>query len=356
MLKRPVGRSILENLFQRRSKNLERQDFKPVKNVLVLAEINEDGSIPNIVLQLLGLGKDLASHFGERLYAIIMGKDISSASEELSRYEVDEVFAADDERYSEYNPDIYLPVLEMVCKDINPRLFLCGHTSVGQDLLPRLAFALNAGLITDCIDIKAAGGELSFTRPVYGGNVLATQRIRSSIAIATVRVGVGKPPAPSTVAEKIISLPAFPVEARLKITGRTLVDQKDCPLDEASVVVSGGKGMEGKEGFKLLLELARLLGGAVGATRPPCDLGWAPPSCQVGITGKVVAPDLYIAVGISGSTQHLSGMGDSRKIVAINKDPEANIFNVSDYGLVGDWKQILPPFMERLKDHMGNKR
>ncbi|MGO9145762.1 MAG: electron transfer flavoprotein subunit alpha/FixB family protein, partial [Desulfomonilia bacterium] len=336
--------------------NLERQDFKTAKNVLVLAEINEDRSIPNIVLQLLGLGKGLATHFGERLYAIIIGKDISSASEELSRYGVDEVFAADDERYSEYNPDIYLPVLERVCKDINLRLLLSGHTSAGQDLLPRLAFALNAGLITDCIDIKAAGGELSFTRPVYGGNVLAKQRVRSTIAIATVRVGVGKPPALSTGAGKITSLaPAFPVETRLKITGRTLVDQKDCPLEEASVVVSGGKGMGGKEGFKLLLELARFLGGAVGATRPPCDLGWAPPSCQVGITGKVVAPDLYIAVGISGSTQHLSGMGDSRKIVAINKDPEANIFNVSDYGLVGDWKQILPPFMARLKDLMGNR-
>jgi len=336
---------------------LERHDFKTVKNVLVLAEINEDGSIPNIILQLLGLGKDLASHFGERLYVIIIGKDISCASRELSRYGIDEIFSADDERYSEYNPDIYLPVLERVCKNIHPRLLLSGHTSICQDLLPRLAFALNAGLVTDCVDIKVTEGELSFTRPVYGGNVLATQRVRSTIAIATVRIGVGKPPAPSTVTGKITSLaPAFPVETHLKITGKTLVDQKDCPLGEALVVVSGGKGMGGKEGFQMLLEIARLLGGAVGATRPPCDLGWAPPSCQVGITGKVVAPDLYIAVSISGSTQHLSGMGDSRKIVAINKDPEANIFNVSDFGLVGDWKQILPPFMARLKDLVGNGR
>jgi electron transfer flavoprotein alpha subunit len=321
------------------------------QGICIIAECNQKNNPTTLTLELLGLGKKLASGLGERLFAVILGSGVSAVAEELAHGGADEIFCADDARLSEYNPDTYLPVLMKLCETSNPRVILAGHTSLGQDLVPRLAFSLQAGLVTDCVGVEAdPDGGVSFTKPIYGGNALATLKALSGTALATVRARVGEALTAGEQAGKITTLDiAIPDEIKIELKGKHLGAQV-CALEDAPVVVTGGRGMGGQEGFAELEELATLLGGAVGASRPPVDSGWAANTCQVGITGKVVAPDIYIAVAVSGSSQHLSGMSESGKIVAINKDPEAFIFKVSDYGVVGDWKQVLPAFTARIRD------
>jgi electron transfer flavoprotein alpha subunit len=322
------------------------------EGIYILTEITEGAKPTPLTLELMGLGGELASGLGEKLYAVLMGHGTEEAAEELAGCGAEEVYVADDEALSPYNPDIHLPVLKKLFSERKPRAILVGHTSMGQDLAPRLAFSLESGLITDCVGAEAVDGELHFIRPVYGGNALATQRAATPTVLATVRARVGEAPSPSG-GGKVIPLDAeIPSDPACAITSRQRLDARECPLEEAPVVVAGGRGMAGSEGFEQLRELASLLGGAVGASRPPVDSGWAPTTCQVGITGKVVAPDIYIAIAISGSSQHLSGMSESGKIIAVNRDPEAYIFSVSDYGVVGDWNQVLPPFLEKLKGHL----
>ncbi len=319
--------------------------------IYILAEYNRNNSPTSLTLELLGLGRKLASGLGERLHAVVMGSAVTAAAEELARCGVDEVFCADDAQLSEYNPDTYLPVLMKLCEANRPRVILAGHTSMGQDLAPRLAFSLQAGLVTDCVGADlGSDGSFLFAKPTYGGNALATLKSLSDTAMATVRARVGEAPPAREQMSKVTSLEtAIPGETKIELKGKHMGAQV-CALEDAPVVVTGGRGMGGQEGFVELEELATLLGGAVGASRPPVDSGWAANTCQVGITGKVVAPDIYIAVAISGSSQHLSGMSESGKIVAINKDPEAFIFKVSDYGVVGDWKQVLPAFTAKIRD------
>lgn len=318
--------------------------------ICILAETTEGGKPTPLTLELMGLGGDLGSKLGDKLYAVLMGHGLGEAARELAGCGAEEVLVLDDEALARYNPDIHLPILEKFFSERGPKAILMGHTSMGQDLAPRLAFAMGAALITDCVGVEAEGGEIFFVRPVYGGNALATQRAVTDTVLATVRARVGEAPQPSS-SGRITPLEAeMPAQPRLNILSREKLDSWECPLEEAPVVVTGGRGVGGSEGFEILRELASLFGGAVGASRPPVDSGWAPTTCQVGITGKVVAPDIYIAVAISGSSQHLSGMSESGKIVAVNKDPEAYIFSVSDYGVVGDWRQVLPSFLSKLKE------
>ncbi len=321
------------------------------RGICVLAETNNIGNPTSLTLELLGLGGKLASDMGTGLGAVLLGSGVEGAARELAQRGADEVFYLNDPRLVPYDPEIYGAVLAAFLRERPPRAFLAGHTSMGQDLLPRLAFSLECGLVTDCVGLEARNGELLLTRPVYGGNAMATQRANTPTVMATVRARVGEAPPTSDKAGAVTALDVeLPAGSRLEYKGRETLTAWECPLEEAPVVVAGGRGMGGEEGFEQLRELAGLLGGAVGASRPPVDSGWAPTTCQVGITGKVVAPDIYFAVAISGSTQHLSGMGEAGKIVAINKDPDAYIFKVSDYGVVGDWKRVLPAFTAALKE------
>ena len=321
------------------------------QDVFILAEINPSKKPTSLTLELLGSGKKLAADLGTKFSVLLLGNDLSMAAQDLARYGAEEVLFLDDPILEPYDPEIYTGALTAFLGARPPFALLAGHTSLGQDLLPRLAFAMDCGLVTDCVGMQADGGDILFTRPIYGGNALATQKASTVKVMATVRARVGEAPSPSETAGAVSALEAkLPAASRLNIKGREVLSARECPLEEAPVVVSGGRGIGGEEGFEQLGKLARLLGGAVGASRPPVDSGWAPNTCQVGITGKVVAPDIYIAVAISGSTQHLSGMGEAGKIVAINKDPEAFIFKVSDYGVVGDWKQVLPAFTAALTE------
>jgi electron transfer flavoprotein alpha subunit len=320
------------------------------QGIYILAEISKAKKPTSITLELLGLGRRLASDLGQELNAIVLGSDLQEGAQELALYGPDEVLLLDHPGLSRYDPELYVGALVSLLASRPPRVLLAGHTSLGQDLLPRLAFSLDCGLMTDCVGLEVDGGDILLTRPVYGGNALATQKVDTATVMATVRARVGEAP-PSTAAAAVVPLEAaLPTTSRLALKDREVLSTKECALEEAPVVVSGGRGMGGEDGFAQLKEIAGILRGAVGASRPPVDSGWAASTCQVGITGKVVAPDIYIAVAISGSTQHLSGMGESGKIVAINKDPDAYIFKVSDYGVVGDWKQVLPSFTAALRE------
>lgn len=319
---------------------------------MVLAEAEADGGLSRLSCELMGLGLRLASALDGPLEAIILGNGIKGAAQDLLSLGAHTVFVADHPSLEEYEPDVYQAALLDRLEGAAHLTLLAGHTRVGQDLLPRLAARLRAGLVTDCTGVEVDGsGGLFFTKPVFGGNVISRQSVNTPVRMATVRARVGN--APELKAGDLGELVAVdppPCEPRVRVMG-TEKESGEVKLDAARVVVSGGRGMGGGDGFRSLEELAVLLGGAVGASRPPCDSGWIPSGNQVGITGKIVAPDLYIAVAISGSSQHLSGMAESEKIVAINQDPDAYIFKASDYGVAGDWKQVLPSFIGRLQSY-----
>ncbi len=319
---------------------------------LVLAEVTDSKILTGHTLELMGLGARLAQQGQGRVRALVMGSGVSAAAEELAQCGAEKVYVADHPSLENYHPELYLMVLKDLLRMEPFSIILAGHTSMAQDLLPRLAFLESCGLVTDCVgvDIDPSNGQVLFRKPVFGGNAIASFAIGSAIRMATVRARVGEPPDPSPSPGVIIRLEVgAPEEVKLKVKGK-VAEERQVRLEEAPVVIAGGRGMGGPEGFQLLHQLAEVLGGAVGASRPPCDAGWIPSTNQVGITGKVVAPNLYIAVAISGASQHLSGMVESKKIVAINKDPEAYIFKVADYGIVGDWKETRPAFTAKLKE------
>jgi len=321
------------------------------KGILILAEITEEGQPAPITLELLGIGGKLAAAAGEELAALLMGSGLGQAAADIARYGAGTVYMADDPGLAAYNPESYLFVLQGLCEQLKPAVVLAGHTPLGQDLAPRLAFGLGTGLVTDCVELSwdAAQGLLA-SKPVYGGNALAVYASESRPLIAAVRPRVGEPSEPSATPGNVAGLDIQLPHSRLEVTESVREEGEGVKLEEASVVVSGGRGIGGPAGFEKLREVAELLGGAVGASRPPCDAEWISSTAQVGITGKLVAPDLYLAVAISGSSQHLSGMSDSRNIVAINRDPDAYIFKVAHYGVVGDWQQVLPAFSSKLAE------
>jgi electron transfer flavoprotein alpha subunit len=321
------------------------------KYVLVCAEVNEDGGPAQITLELLGLGARLAREGAGELAAVLIGNGVGEAAEEIAHYGPARVYVADAPGLSDYNPEPYLCVLKSLFDKVRPAIFLAGHTPMGQDLAPRLAFSLGVGIVTDGVNISLAGeGGLTVVKPIYGGNALAAYTFEARPQMATVRPRVGETPGRSASPGEIVALEVELPPSRVRVTDRIKEELEGVKLEEAKVVVSGGRGMGGPEGFEELRELASVLGGAVGASRPPCDSEWMPSTAQVGITGKIVAPDLYLAVAISGSSQHLSGMAGSRNIIAVNKDPDAYIFKMAHYGVVGDWKQVVPALTRKLKE------
>jgi len=324
------------------------------KGVLVLCETKE-GKLASISTELLGGGRKLADDLGQELSAALVGSGIGNLAKEAIAYGADKVYVVDDPILKDYQTDTYLPVMEKVVGQAMPQVLIMGQTSIGRDLAPRLAFRLNTAASLGCLElaIDPASKKLLQTKPVYGGNAQAVFITESFPQIATVRPKAMAPlePDPSRKGEVINVDAALDASAiRTKVLEKVPEEVAGIKLEDAEVVVSGGRGIGGTEGFAQLEELARLLKGAVGATRPPCDNGWVPAGAQVGLTGKIVTPDLYIAVALSGSSQHMSGCSASKTIVAINKDAEANIFREARFGVVGDWKKIVPAFTEKLKE------
>ncbi len=323
------------------------------KGVMVYGEVSET-KLAGITTELLGCGRKLADDLGQELYAVLVGSDISSLAQEAITFGADKVYVIDDPLLKDYQTDSYVSVIEKVVKQVMPQILLLGQTSIGYDLAPRLAFRLETAASMGCVklDIDPDSKLLLQTKPVYGGNAQAIFTSKSCPQIATVRTKAMSPLEPDASRQgEIITIKAElePSAIRTKVLEKVPEEVVGIKLEDAEVVVAGGRGIGSAEGFQQLEELAKMLKGAVGASRPPCDNGWVPDSLQVGLTGKIVTPDLYIAVALSGSSQHMSGCAGSKNIIAINKDPEANIFKEARFGIVGDWKKTLPAFTEKVK-------
>ena len=324
------------------------------KGVMIFCEVAE-GKLAAIATELLGCGRKLTDDLGQELSAVLVGSGISSLAQEAIAFGADKAYVVDDPLLQDYQTDSYVSVMERVIKQVMPQILILGQTSIGRDLAPRLAFRLNTAATTGCLElaIDPESKLLLQTRPVYGGNAQAVFTCQSYPQIATVRAKAMSPLEQDESRKgEVIAIDAGldPSAIRTKVLKKVPEEVEGIKLEDAEVVVSGGRGIGSAEGFKQLEKLARMLKGAVGATRPPCDNEWMPAGAQIGLTGKIVAPDLYIAIALSGSSQHMSGCSSSKTIVAINKDPEANIFREARFGVVGDWKKVTPAFTEKLKE------
>jgi electron transfer flavoprotein alpha subunit len=316
--------------------------------VLVLAE-HANGELAGISTELLGAARRIGDALGQPVIAAAFGSGAGAAAKQAIAYGADRAVTVEAAVLDEYHNDTWTAALSGVAKEINPSVVLIGQTMVGRDLAPRFAVRSNTAVAMDCIDLKLEGGKLLMTRPVYGGNAHATYSSNTSPAVATVRAKSQEPleaDAGRTGEVKALSADAA---SRGKVIGREEVKAEGIRLEDAKVVVSGGRGLGGPEGFEPLQQLAQVLGGAVGASRAVVDLGWVPVAMQVGLTGKVVTPDLYIAVGISGASQHVAGITGVKNVVAVNKDKDADIFKISRYGAVADWKPFMTAFIEECR-------
>jgi electron transfer flavoprotein alpha subunit len=324
------------------------------KGVMAYCEVS-DGKLDAIGTELLGGGRKLADDLGEELTAVLVGSGVGSLAREAIAFGAEKVYVVDDPLLKDYQTDSYVAVMEKVVKQVMPRALLLGQTTIGRDLAPRLAFRLDTAASLDCLElsIDPDSKALLQTKPVYGGNAYAVFTTEYYPQIVTVRVKAMSPLErdDSRKGETInIDAGLDPSAIRTKVLDKVVEEVEGIRLEDAPVVISGGRGIGSAEGFKQLEGLAKLLKGAVGASRPPCDNDWVPAGVQVGLTGKIVSPDLYIAVALSGSSQHMSGCSGSKNIIAINKDPEANIVKQARFAVIGDWKKILPAFTEKVKE------
>jgi electron transfer flavoprotein alpha subunit len=324
--------------------------------VLALAEA-KDGGLTPISLETIGCGRRLADALGENL-GVMLVNNSSKAAGEAIRFGADKVYMLGNTDTESCDGGFYLLLMESTVKQLNPRILLMGHTDIGQYLAPSLAFRLGLAATTDCVglEIDPASRQLLATRPVYGGNALATFAGECLPQIDTLRAKAFPKPEPDASRQGEIIQLDIDIDStllKIRLIEKRSRTEEGIRLEDADVIVAGGRGIGSSDGFKQLEELASVLKGAIGATRPPCDNGWVPSSAQIGLTGKIVAPELYIAVAISGTSQHTSGCVGSKNIVAINKDPEAPIFKLARLGVVGDWKKVLPAFTARMKELAG---
>lgn len=324
-------------------------------SIWIIAELKEK-KLKKVSLELLSLGRNLKEKKGAELSAVLLGFEIEDSGAQLGQYGADKVFILDDEILKTYSTEGYSKAIADLVKEHNPEIILGGATAQGKDLLPRVAAKLDTGLAPDCIEVDLdSEGKLVCTRPMYAGKVRVEATIPDSLPqMASIRPNVFtvSPPDESKSAEMVKVKPnVTPQEIRAKIKEVIKGAGETVDVTEAEMIVSGGRAMKGPDDFKILEELAKVLGekAAVGASRAAVDAGHAPHDIQVGQTGKVVNPDLYIACGISGAIQHLAGMITSKCVVAINKDPDAPIFQKADYGIVGDLFKVVPILTQAVK-------
>ncbi|MDD5174548.1 MAG: electron transfer flavoprotein subunit alpha [Candidatus Omnitrophica bacterium] len=334
--------------------SVAKKDLSAYKDVWVFCE-QKKGVIQTISFELLGEGKKLADKLGGKLCAVLLGENIESKVDEVAWRGADKVYLVDDARLKNYQDDSYTKVLVELVKEYKPEVILCGATVMGRSLISRVAITIDAGLTADCtgLDIDPKERLLLQTRPAFGGNIMATI------------ITPNHRPQMSTVRHKVMKEPELDkshkaevikkkyndniLSSRTKIIDIVEEIEETINLSEADIIVSGGRGLGSPENFSQIKELAKVLGAAVGASRATVDAGWIPYSHQVGQTGKTVCPKLYIACGISGQIQHLIGMQSSKVILAINKDPDAPIFKVATYGIVGDIFEVIPALTKEFK-------
>ncbi|MFZ5448995.1 MAG: electron transfer flavoprotein subunit alpha/FixB family protein [Thermodesulfobacteriota bacterium] len=316
-----------------------------------------DGMLHNVGLELLGKARELAEASGSTVSALLLGANVASLTGLIFSHGADTVLMAEHPQLEPYRLLPYTTLLTKACREHQPSILLFGATSLGMELAPRLAARLKTGLSAHCIDLQLdADGNLLQMVPGWGGGVVATIRCpQHRPQMATVMPGVMKkiPQSPRTGQVIPLAVEDNLDEAGPKILEVCRKEPKAMPLEQAEVVVAGGWGIGGQEGWKLLEKLANLLGGAVGATRPPVDEGWASEEQMIGQSGKTIRPRLYIGVGISGMSHHVVGMDGSELVVAINSDPKAPLFQVADICIAGDFREIIPPLLEEIRRRLG---
>lgn len=341
------------------------------KGVFVFAQ-QVDNKLSGIALELIGKGKDLAKDLNTEVTAVLVGYEVKDLADELAAYGADKVILVDDPELKEYRTEPYAHALASVIEKYKPEIFLVGATAIGRDLGPRVSARIHTGLTADCTQLDIGDfpmnpipgkeqlhNQLLMTRPAFGGNTIATiacPEFRPQMA--TVRPGVMQKAPKVEGAKAVVEEfnPGFtPDDKYVEILEvvKSVVDTVD--IMDAKILVSGGRGVGSPENFKILDDLAEVLGATVSCSRAVVDAGWKPKDLQVGQTGKTVRPNVYFAIGISGAIQHLAGMEESDLIIAINKDETAPIFDVADYGIVGDLNKIVPALTEKLKAELANK-
>jgi electron transfer flavoprotein alpha subunit len=316
-------------------------------DILVYVEARS-GQVKRPSLEALSEGRRVADARQSRLHAVVMGSSVTAVAAGLAPQGPDTILVAESQTLGLYQPESYAEILAVAAGKTGAECVFLSATALGRDLAARTAAKLEAGLASDCIEVLASGGEIRVKRPVYSGKAVATVRLAGSPVLATLRPNAfpliqmeGRNPK-----VEILETELDPAKIRARTLEVVASEGGEMDVSEASIVVSGGRAMKGPENFSLIRDLASALGGAVGASRAAVDAGWIGHQYQVGQTGKVVSPNLYIACGISGAIQHVAGMSTSKVIVAINKDPDAPIFKLADYGIVGDLYEVLPKLTE----------
>ena len=341
-------------------------NLEAYKGVFVFAQ-QVDNVISNIAYELIGKGKELAKDLGVEVTAVLVGSDVKGLADQLAAYGADKVIVVDDPELKEYRTEPYTHAIASVIKEFKPEIFLIGATAIGRDLGPRVCARIHTGLTADCtkLDIgdfpmnpvpgrETKHNQLLMTRPAFGGNTIATIACPDfRPQMATVRPGVMQK-APKEAGKKAVVTefnPGFTKNNKyVDILEVVKAVSNTVDIMDAKILVSGGRGVGSPENFKILDDLAEAIGGTVSCSRAVVDAGWKPKDLQVGQTGKTVRPNVYFAIGISGAIQHLAGMEESDIIVAINKDESAPIFDVADYGVVGDLNKIVPMLTEKIKE------
>lgn len=341
------------------------------KDVFIFAQ-QVDNKINNIAYELLGKAKDLAADLGQQVVAVLIGSDVKGLADSLAQYGADKVIVVDDPELKEYRTEPYAHALSTVIEQYKPEIMLIGATAIGRDLGPRVAARIHTGLTADCTQLDIGDfplnpvpgqeqkkNQLLMTRPAFGGNTIATIACPDfRPQMATVRPGVmqkreADKNAKANVEECKIEFTPNNKYAEILEVVKSVSNVAD--IADAKILVSGGRGVGSPENFKILEELAEAIGGTVSCSRAVVDSGWKPKEMQVGQTGKTVRPHVYFAIGISGAIQHVAGMEESDIIIAINKDESAPIFDVADYGVVGDLNQIVPELTKQIKEAMAAK-
>ncbi len=326
-----------------------------MQGILVLGELDQNG-LGSISGELLSLARSLADETGDDVSVSLQGESVGSEADDAVAMGADKVYKVESPVLSEPQIDAHLSALEQVARQTDPSIILIGRTPLGRDVGPRLAFRLGVAVAQDCVEVSvnADTGRVLATRPVYGGNAMASVSFPGDgvqvviVRPKTIEADEPDPSRAGSVEDFSADLDDSVIKARLIET--VAQESEGVRLEDAGIVVSGGRGLGGPEPFEQLRALSNLLGGALGASRAACDAGWIDHSYQVGLTGKTITPDLYITVGISGASQHMAGCSASKNIVAINRDEDANIFKSATYGVVGDWNRVLPSFIETVRE------
>lgn len=350
---------------------MNKMSLEEYKGVFVFAQ-QVDNVLDGVAFELLGKGKDLAKDLNTEVTAVLIGSGVKGLADQLAEYGADRVIVVDDPELKEYRTEPYAHALASVINEFKPEIMLVGATAIGRDLGPTVSARVKTGLTADCTSLEIGDfplvatpgkedeqkhNQLLMTRPAFGGNTIATIACPDNRPqMATVRPGVMQKIAPISGAKaNVVEFnPGFtPNNRYVEILNVVKAVKNTANIMDAKILVSGGRGVGSKENFKLLEDLAEVLGGTVSCSRAVVENGWQPVDLQVGQTGKTVRPQIYFAIGISGAIQHVAGMEESDLIVAINKDEDAPIFDVADYGLVGDLNKIVPALTAALKEEMG---